>query len=140
MVASCSAPAGRERHAQGVIPAGGLPSGRLSRAAHPSHAHAGLLSVGPGLLVRVLARLLIERSKPLACLGHVYAGAELLNIASECRGGAGLLSVGSCRTFRVQLRSETICSVAPDNCLQACDFVLHQQLATLHFHDLEIVY
>ena len=48
MVASCSAPAGRERHAQGVIPAGGLPSGRLSRAAHPSHAHAGLLSVGPG--------------------------------------------------------------------------------------------
>jgi len=38
--------------------------------------------------------LRLERSSALARLGHVRAGAELLNIASECRGGAGLLSIG----------------------------------------------
>src|SRR5262249_44110950 len=30
-------------------------------------------------------------------------------------------------------------SPSDDSCLQACDFILHQQLATLQLHDLEIV-
>src|SRR5215510_6420757 len=55
---------------------------------------AGLLSIGPGLLVRLLAGLLIEGSKPLARLGNVRARAELLSIRGEGRGGAGLLSIG----------------------------------------------
>src|SRR5260370_9723961 len=55
---------------------------------------AGLLRVGPSLLVRFLACLLIERSKPLTRLGRVRTRTELLDIAVECRGGAGLVGVG----------------------------------------------
>src|SRR5260370_31937300 len=55
---------------------------------------AGLLRVGPSLLVRFLACLLIERSKPLTRLGRVRARTKLLDIAVERRGGAGLLGVG----------------------------------------------
>src|SRR6516225_1579996 len=55
---------------------------------------ADLLSVGPSLVVRVLAGLLIERGKPLARLGHVRASAEVLSIRGESRGGAGALCVG----------------------------------------------
>src|SRR5215831_3073605 len=55
---------------------------------------AGLLGIGPGLLVGVLAGLLIERSKPLARLGHMRAAAEILSICGIGRGGAGLLGVG----------------------------------------------
>src|SRR2546428_14183923 len=55
---------------------------------------ASLLRVGPGLLVRFLACLLIERSKPLTRLGHVRARTELLDIAVKCRSGAGLVGVG----------------------------------------------
>src|SRR5262249_20829872 len=40
------------------------------------------------------APLRLGRGTPLARLGNVRARAELLNIASECRGGAGLLSLG----------------------------------------------
>src|SRR5262249_14622882 len=55
---------------------------------------AGLLGIGPGLIVGILAGLLIERGKPLARLGHMRAGAEVLSIRGEGRGGAGLLSIG----------------------------------------------
>src|SRR5262249_9038017 len=40
------------------------------------------------------APLRLERSNAPTRLGHVRAGAKLLNSARECRGGAGLLSVG----------------------------------------------
>src|SRR5215813_7920628 len=63
----------------------------LLNIASECRGRAGLLGIGPGLLVRLLAGLLIERGKPLARLGHVRTGAELLNIASECRGRAGLV-------------------------------------------------
>src|SRR5262249_11058942 len=50
---------------------------------------AGLLGVGPGLVIGVLAGLLIERGKPLARLGHVRARAEVLRICSDCRRRTG---------------------------------------------------
>src|SRR5262249_57851364 len=55
---------------------------------------AGLLSIGPGLIVGILAGLLIERGKPLARLGHMRAGAEVLSIRGEGRGGARPLGIG----------------------------------------------
>jgi hypothetical protein len=55
---------------------------------------AGLLGVGPGLLVRSLAGLLVERDDALARLRYVRTGAEVLQIRRICRGGAGLLGVG----------------------------------------------
>src|SRR6516164_10625602 len=55
---------------------------------------AGLLSVGPGLLVRRFAGLFVERDDALARLRYVRAGAEVLQIRRICCDGAGLLSVG----------------------------------------------
>src|SRR5262245_49460202 len=55
---------------------------------------AGLLGVGPGLLVRRLAGLFVERDDALARLRYVRAGAEVLQIRRICCDGAGLLSVG----------------------------------------------
>src|SRR5262249_6839410 len=55
---------------------------------------AGLLGVGPGLLVRRLAGLFVERDDALARLRYVRAGAEVLQIRRICRDGAGLLGVG----------------------------------------------
>src|SRR6516162_7569875 len=55
---------------------------------------AGLLGVGPGLLIRFLPGLLIERSKPLVRLGHVRASAEVLSIRGESRDGTGAYCVG----------------------------------------------
>src|SRR6266852_1359381 len=42
----------------------------------------------------LFAPLRLKRRGALARLGHVRAGTELLNIAGECRGGAGLPRVG----------------------------------------------
>src|SRR5262249_26862980 len=55
---------------------------------------AGLLGVGPGLLVRRFAGLFIERDDALARLRYVRAGAEVLQIRRICCDGAGLLRVG----------------------------------------------
>src|SRR6516162_11021 len=55
---------------------------------------AGLLSVGPGLLVRRFAGLFVERDDALARLRYMRAGAEVLQIRRICCDGAGLLSVG----------------------------------------------
>src|SRR6516165_733215 len=55
---------------------------------------AGLLSVGPGLLVRRFAGLFVERDDALARLRYVRAGAEVLQIRRICCDGAGLLCVG----------------------------------------------
>src|SRR6266446_8333432 len=55
---------------------------------------AGLLGVGPGLLVGILAGPLVERDDALARLRYVRAGAEVLQIRRICCDGAGLLSVG----------------------------------------------
>src|SRR6266704_1783726 len=55
---------------------------------------AGLLSVGPGLLVRRFAGLFVERDDALARLRYVRAGAEVLQIRRICCDGAGLLGVG----------------------------------------------
>src|SRR5262245_55436700 len=55
---------------------------------------AGPLGVGPGLLVRRLAGLFVERDDALARLRYVRAGAEVLQIRRICRDGAGLLGVG----------------------------------------------
>src|SRR3984893_7549823 len=55
---------------------------------------AGLLGVGPGLLVRRLAGRFVERDDALARLRYVRAGAEVLQIRRIGCGGAGLLGVG----------------------------------------------
>src|SRR5258708_2228629 len=55
---------------------------------------AGLLGVGPGLLIRRLAGRFVERDDALARLRYVGAGAKVLQIRRICRGGAGLLGVG----------------------------------------------
>ncbi len=55
---------------------------------------AGLLGVGPGLLVRRFAGLFVERDDALARLRYVRAGAEVLQIRRICCDGAGLLGVG----------------------------------------------
>src|SRR5437899_1155710 len=55
---------------------------------------AGLLGVGPGLLIRRLAGRFVERDDALACLRYVRAGAEVLQICRIGGGGAGLLGVG----------------------------------------------
>src|SRR5499427_7405039 len=55
---------------------------------------AGLLSVGPGLLVRRFAGLFVERDDALARLRYVRAGAEVLQIRRIGCDGAGLLGVG----------------------------------------------
>src|SRR5262249_56347888 len=52
---------------------------------------AGFLNIDSRHL---LASLRLERGNAPARLGHVRARAELLYIAIECRGGAGLLSIG----------------------------------------------
>src|SRR5260370_12637624 len=55
---------------------------------------AGLLGVGPGLLIRRLAGRFVERDDALACLRYVRAGAEVLQICRIGGGGAGLLGLG----------------------------------------------
>src|SRR5258707_159237 len=55
---------------------------------------AGLLGVGPGLLIRRLAGRFVERDDALTCLRYVRAGAEVLQICRIGCGGAGLLRVG----------------------------------------------
>src|SRR5262245_38180917 len=59
-----------------------------------SRGGAGLLGVGPGLLVGLLAGLFVERDDALARLRYVRAGAEVLQIRRICRDGARLLGVG----------------------------------------------
>src|SRR5262245_3795749 len=65
---------------------------------------AGLLGVGPGLLVRVLARLFIERHDALARLGDVRPGAEVLEVRGIRRHGTGLLGLGPRLLVRLFLR------------------------------------
>src|SRR5215831_14353980 len=60
---------------------------------HVRGASAGLLSVGPSLLVGVLTSLLVERNDALACLRDVCPGAEVLQISGICRHGPGLLGI-----------------------------------------------
>src|SRR5438128_7963672 len=55
---------------------------------------AGLLGVGPGLLVRRLEGRLVERDDALARLRYVRAGAEVLQICRIGGGGASLLGIG----------------------------------------------
>src|SRR5262249_991856 len=55
---------------------------------------AGLLGVGPGLLIRRLAGRFVERDDALACLRYVRAGAEVLQIYRIRGDGAGFLGVG----------------------------------------------
>src|SRR5262245_26489435 len=55
---------------------------------------AGLLGVGPGLLVRHFADLFVERDDALARLRYVRAGAEVLQICRIGSDGAGLLGIG----------------------------------------------
>src|SRR5258708_8086766 len=55
---------------------------------------AGLLGVGPGLLIRCLAGRFVERDDALACLRYVRAGAEALQICRIGGGGPRLLAVG----------------------------------------------
>src|SRR6266566_3679254 len=55
---------------------------------------AGLLGVGPGLLIRRLAGRFVERDDALTCLRYMRAGAEVLQICRIGGGGAGFLSVG----------------------------------------------
>ena len=50
--------------------------------------------VGPSLLVRLLARLLVERGDALAGLPDVRAGAEFLEIRVECRDRPGRRGLG----------------------------------------------
>src|SRR5262249_19758063 len=66
------------------------------RAAHQAEHGAGgslarFLNIDGGHLP---ARLRLERRSALTRLAHMRTGTELLNIAGECRGGAGLLGVG----------------------------------------------
>jgi len=61
---------------------------------HVGCGSASLLGIGPGFLVRVLARLFVERDDPLARLGDVRPGAEVLQVCGIRRRGPGLLGVG----------------------------------------------
>src|SRR6516165_74806 len=54
---------------------------------------AGLLGVGPGLLVRRLAGRFVERDDALARVRYVCAGAEVLQIGRIGGDGAGLLGI-----------------------------------------------
>src|SRR5215470_5846455 len=65
-----------------------LDIGRIGRGG------AGLLGVGPGLLVRRLAGCFVERDDALARLRYVGAGAEVLQICRIGGDGAGLLGIG----------------------------------------------
>jgi len=65
---------------------------------------AGLLGIRPGLVVRGLACLRLERGRALARLGHVRAGSEILDIAVEGRGGVRALGVGPSLLVRVLAR------------------------------------
>src|SRR6516164_5609429 len=64
-----------------------LDIGRIGRGG------AGLLGVGPGLLIRRLAGRFVERDDALTCLRYVRAGAEVLQICRIGGDGAGLLGV-----------------------------------------------
>src|SRR6516164_6870134 len=55
---------------------------------------AGLLGVGPGLLIRRLAGCFVERDDALARLRYVGAGAEVLQICRIGGDGSGLLGIG----------------------------------------------
>src|SRR2546428_8029301 len=78
---------------------------------------ASLLRVGPGLLVRFLACLLIERSKPLARLGHVRARTELLDIAVKCRRDRKSTRLNSSHD---QISYAVFC-LKKNNNIQSCD-------------------
>src|SRR5215467_1645014 len=65
-----------------------LDIGRIGRGG------AGLLGVGPGLLIRRLAGCFVERDDALARLRYVGAGAEVLQICRIGGDGAGLLGIG----------------------------------------------
>src|SRR5215467_4777412 len=65
-----------------------LDIGRIGRGG------AGLLGVGPGLLIRRLAGCFVERDDALARLRYVGAGAEVLQICRIGGNGAGLLGIG----------------------------------------------
>src|SRR5215469_5796052 len=65
-----------------------LDIGRIGRGG------AGLLGVGPGLLICRLAGCFVERDDALARLRYVGAGAEVLQICRIGGDGAGLLGVG----------------------------------------------
>src|SRR5262249_61139398 len=65
-----------------------LDIGRIGRGG------AGLLGVGPGLLIRRLAGCFVERDDALARLRYVGAGAEVLQICRIRGDGAGLLGIG----------------------------------------------
>ena len=55
---------------------------------------AGAHGLGPGVIVRLLARLFLERSNVLVRLADVRAGAEVLEIRGECGGRSGAQGVG----------------------------------------------
>jgi len=65
-----------------------LDIGRIGRGG------AGLLGVGPGLLIRRFAGRFVERDDALARLRYVGAGAEVLQICRIRGDGAGFLGVG----------------------------------------------
>src|SRR5215472_7865304 len=65
-----------------------LDIGRIGRGG------AGLLGVGPGLLIRRLAGRFVERNDALTRLRYVGAGAEVLQVCRIRGDGAGFLGVG----------------------------------------------
>src|SRR5215470_9019218 len=87
-----------------------LDIGRIGRGG------AGLLGVGPGLLVRRLAGCFVERDDALARLRYVGAGAEVLQI---CRIG-GDVPVFSASAQAFSSASLRACSSAPGCCCCAC--------------------
>src|SRR5262249_3642489 len=65
---------------------------------------AGLLGVGPGLLIRRLAGRFVKRDDALARLGDVRPGAEVLEVRGIRRHGTGLLGLGPPLLVRLLLR------------------------------------